>query len=530
MGRRSGYCAIMVGSNSRTVFARGSALGWLSIAVCAACAACASNPGPKGTPGSGGIPTDSGGVVSGSGGTTTGAGGAKTGVGGATTGSGGAKTGGTSGTSTGVGGVVCGTRDIPIDSSGFVDVAATGCGITGVWWWATDDKGTVVENATPDTAPYIAGKGMCIKGRTAADPKYAAWGAIIGLDLNANLAAGWNANAQNVVGFDVEVSGSSTGELRVELENLPSRTTSPPFVATTIGRKVVLINRAIVPLAWDVPNSGEKAEATSIRKLQLHVPGSTVPVDFDVCITRVRPIVATCDDYALIDANGYKLNNNTWGKESLTDYSQCVFATGTGPNTRFGWLWRWPPSSPSWQVRGYPEVMAGKSPWNGSLDTGHNLPAPISARIGFAFDLDLELGASDGYDFAPEIWLTSEAQPTSSNVTDEIMFWFLHNGMSPAGSVVGTFSSAGIDYDVWINPNHDPGGGTTVTGWQYVAFVARTAVRSGTVQLDPFLQYLVSNGRIAPNRYLAGIEVGTEIINGTGSAIFNSFQVSVSPQ
>jgi hypothetical protein len=206
-----------------------------------------------------------------------------------------------------------------------------------------------------------------------------------------------------------------------------------------------------------------------------------------------------------------------------------VFATGSGADTRFGWLWRWPVSTPAWQVRGYPEIMAGKSPWNSAINTGRGLPAPVMAHITFSFDLDLELGADDAYDFAPEIWLTSQQSPASSNITDEIMFWFLHNNMTPSGSVVGTFSDAVADYDVWQNPHQDPGGGSTTTGWQYIAFVARTPVRKGTIQLDPFLQYLIRNGYIASTRYVAGIELGTEIVNGSGSAIVSNFSASASP-
>jgi hypothetical protein len=416
-----------------------------------------------------------------------------------------------------------------MDSTGWVDLASTGCSIQGAWWWDKDKQGTTVTGVAANTTPYVAGKGMCLKGQTIADPTYAAWGAIIGLDLNSNLAAGWSATTQGVVGVDMELTGSSTAELRLEYENSNNRTTSPPFVPVSIGRNIVLIDRAVVPPTWDAVNAGEKADPGSIRKLQLHVAGGGLKAaDFDVCITRVRPIIGHCKDNEMIDANGYKLNNNPWGKETITDYSQCVFATGTGADTRFGWTWRWPVSSPAWQPRAYLEVMAGKSPWN-TVNTGHGLPTSITSQVSFTFDLDLVLGANDAYDFAPEVWLTSDLQPSTSNIKHEIMFWFLHNGMSPAGTQVGTFSTAGVDYDVWVNPSHDPGANSTVTGWQYVAFVARTEVRSGTIALKPFIDHLVSKGTITGPLYYAGVEVGNEIVNGSGSAIFKNFSVNVMP-
>lgn len=448
----------------------------------------------------------------------------QTGTGGATTTGGNTGVGGTTTTAP----VACGSRDIPIDSAGWVDLAATGCGIQGAWWWATDGKGSTVEGVAVDKAPYVPGKGMCIKGTTIADPAHTAWGSILGLDLNANKEAGWNASAQAVVGFDMEITGSSTAELRVEYETMNNRTTSPPFVVGAFGRNVVLIDRAVVPTSWDVSNKGEKVDPNSIRKLQFHAATTSTAADFDFCVSRIRPIVATCKDYALIDAGGYKLNNNVWGKESVTDYSQCVFFTGSGADTAYGWIWRWPVVANSGQPRSYPEIMAGMSPWN-DVNTGHDLPTPITSQVSFTFDLDLLLGANDAYDFAPEVWLTSEAKPLSTNVTDELMFWFLHHAMTPAGSKVGTFSNAGVSYDVWINPHHDPGASSPVTGWQYVAFVAQTEVRKGTIQLKPFIDYLLGSGRIASARYYAGVEVGTEIVNGAGSAIIKDFSVNVVP-
>lgn len=449
----------------------------------------------------------------------------QTDLGGTTAAGGTSVVGGTTGTTP----VACGSRDIPIDSAGWVDLAATGCNIQGVWWWATDGKGSPLEGVTADKPPYVPGKGMCIKGRTVADPEHTAWGAALGLDLNSNQVAGWNATAQGVVGFDMEITGSSTAELRVEYESESSRTTGmPPFVAGSPGRIVALIDRAVVPSDWDVVNKGEKVDPRSIRKLQLHAASGSAAADFDVCVSRIRPIVATCSDYALVDANGFKLNNNVWGKGTLTDYSQCVFTTGSGLDTCYGWTWRWPGTASSGTPRAYPEIMAGMSPWN-EVNTGHNLPTPISSEVSFSFNLDLVLGASDAYDFAPEVWLTSEAQPKSTNVTDEIMFWFLHRTMVPAGSKVGTFSNAGVSYDVWVNPHHDPGANNPYKGWQYIAFVAQSEIRKGTILLKPFIDYLLDSGRIASNRYFAGVEVGTEIVNGSGSAIISNFSVNVVP-
>jgi hypothetical protein len=471
------------------------------------------------TSGAGGVATD--GAAGGSGGVGTGGGSVASGG-----------RGGNDGGAGGIGGVAtgkCGSSDVPIQANGRVDKTSTGCGIEGVWWWTKDGNGTTLDGVSANQPPYTAG-GMCIKGKTIVDPSNAAWGAIIGLDLNSNLAAGWDAKSQGGVGFDVEITGNAGGaELRIEFESNSDRTTAPPFVPVKPGNNVALIARAIVPVAWDVPNKGEQADASNLGKLQLHVVGGAVATDFNVCISRVTPIVAVCDDYALVDSNGYQLNNNVWGKESVTDYSQCVFTTGAGAATQFGWLWRWPVSTPSYQVRSYPEVMAGKSPWN-TINNGHGLPAPITSQVSFTFNLDLAVDAPSAYNFAPEVWLTTDPQPNAGNVTDEIMFWLKHENMTPAGTVVGAFSNGGVDYDVYIKENHDPGADAgTPNGWRYTAFLAHQTVTSGTLQLKPFVDVLVARGLITGVRYYTGVEVGTEVTNGTGSVVFSNFSVSVTP-
>jgi len=421
---------------------------------------------------------------------------------------------------------VCGTQDVPIDAGGWVDRASTGCEIEGAWWWSKDDKGTTLEAVTANRPPFVAGQGMCIKGTTIADTSGAAWGAIIGLDLNNNQTAGWDAAGHGVVGFEVELAGTGGGaDLRLELESATNRTTPTPFVPVQTGTGVALIGRAIVPLTWAVTNKGETPNASNLRKLQLHVAGGATATTFDVCVARVRPIVGACRDNDLVAAGGYQLYNNTWGKQNVTGYSECVFAGSTGAD--FGWLWQWPPSTPAYQVRAYPEIMAGKSPWM-PVDNGHGLPAPITSDLSFTFALDLQADPTGSYDFAPEVWLTTTQEPAPQSVTHELMFWLAHNNATPAGSMLGTLTVAGVAYDVYVNPNQNPGAGAP-TGWEYVAFVARTPVLGGTVHLKPFVDYLVSAGQLSGMRYYAGFELGIELTNGAGSAIFSNFSVNVAP-
>jgi hypothetical protein len=499
--------------------------------------ACSHQPYPgHGSGSTGGITGATGGWVAGDGVGPVGGRGGTISSGGITSAASGSATGGGAGRAPGdAGGPTtsgCGSRDVPIDSTGWVDLASTGCEIQGAWWWAKDDEGTTIEDSSPTVAPYVAGRGMCLKGRTVPGPTGAAQGATIGLDLNANLPAGWNAVAHGVVGFDVEISGSAGGtELRLELESLGNRAaTTVPFIGATTARRIALIDRAIVPVSTGASNQGEKAAATDLRRLQLHVVGGRESAVFDVCIARLRPIVGNCADDVILDAGGDNLRNTVWN--TTANHSQCVFVSGRGADTRFGWLWRWPDPTSTSAVGGFPELVVGKDPWrtaSTNLGTSHNIPAPILAVFPSHLDLDLEVGAGDTYGFAPEIWLTSESAPTSSNVTDEIAIWFAHNNMTPAGSKVDMITLSDVDYDVWLDPHHSSSVRSSTMTWQYVAFVSRTPVYPSTLPVGYFLGYLLQKNYVPSARWIASIELGTAIVGGSGSAIFNTFYIQAGP-
>lgn len=72
-------------------------------------------------------------------------------------------------------------------------------------------------------------------------------------------------------------------------------------------------------------------------------------------------------------------------------------------------------------------------------------------------------------------------------------------------------------------------GGGTAAEWTYVALCALTPVHSGTVSLHPIVDHLRQIGVKGPDDvyYYAGVEVGTEVANGRGSAIFTNFSVNV---
>ena len=146
----------------------------------------------------------------------------------------------------------------------------------------------------------------------------------------------------------------------------------------------------------------------------------------------------------------------------MTDYSQRIFYDSG--SSRFGWDWRWP-YNPS-QVRGYPEVIYGKKPWNASSTVAH-LPCPIlDANLEVEFDLSTE--ATGVYNTAFDIWLTGTKEARPEDILFEIMIWIDNHGMRPLGSVRDTVEIGGMRYDVWVSKR------VGEYGWTYICFKAVT--------------------------------------------------------
>jgi hypothetical protein len=330
----------------------------------------------------------------------------------------------------------------------------------------------------------------------------------------------------------VEISGTTGGAgVRVDYESTTLTGRHAPFVPIKMGDNFTVISQANVPAEWDIPNAGEVADPTNVRHIGFVLYHNGDAHDFDFCVTRIRPLIGKCGDYSQIEANDYIVFNNVWGKDespAVTDYAQCLFSQGDGPDAVMGWSWRWPDSD-SWQVRAYPEIMAGDTPW-GDTFTGHGFPVDIDADVSFSFDLDLLADDNGVYNFAPEVWLTTDDTPASDEIAYEVMIWLDYNNMTPAGTEQANRyydPLYGFPFEVWVNEDHTPGGGTDEQ-WTYIALRSRATIHSGTIAIHPMMDHLRAEGIISDDvYYYAGVEVGNEIVHGTGTAVIRDFSVDV---
>jgi hypothetical protein len=232
--------------------------------------------------------------------------------------------------------------------------------------------------------------------------------------------------------------------------------------------------------------------------------------------------------YSCEEGKGYTIDkflvyNNVWNKQDAGDfqaYKQCirVHYSRWSSNVSVGWDWVWPKGSG--EVKAYPEIIYGWAPWLSS-STNTNLPIQLSKMVGFVAAYDVIVTAPGAsYNTAFDLWITSTVPPTPVNRTAEIMIWVDSQNMRIDYSTKSSYRRVSIDnqeYDYWVNINPN--------GITFIGFNKVDSNQKGSISIDHFLAFLINEGHISNDNYLADIEFGNEIAFGLGQTIIQSYSV-----
>jgi hypothetical protein len=225
-----------------------------------------------------------------------------------------------------------------------------------------------------------------------------------------------------------------------------------------------------------------------------------------------------CEDWYRRSAGEYQIENNVWNKGNTHAYEQCVFLEEYPGGFEAGWAWNWP--GIRFDVRAYPNIIYGKNPWLPS--TSPNLPVRIGDLGCLEAQLDVAQQGSGKGNLAFDLWLTSSPAAQPSDITREIMIWLSRDGFFSAGLPVDTMEIDGHPMRLWKKENHNP---SEDYRWTYLAFVLKSDLTQGSLNLSEFLNYLVENKHISPDEYLAAIQLGNEIVSGFGRTLIRGYQI-----
>ena len=221
----------------------------------------------------------------------------------------------------------------------------------------------------------------------------------------------------------------------------------------------------------------------------------------------------------------YTLSNNDWGRQYLNedkDGIQCIFSFDDKNVTKGGWYWGWP-SNNDYQVKGYPEGIYGAKFKN---ILNKNSGFPILVKDIDNVDVEIayrDLNITKNYNIALEFWLHTDEKTSMDNIEYEIMFRFDPNGFHPHKTLIGEKDFGGIEFDIYKSDDYD---GSTKR--IFINFVAKEKVTDFKIDFKEALDYLTTiEFEDIPQRYMSGIEMGVEVIDGSGALILDKFEVGL---
>jgi hypothetical protein len=225
-----------------------------------------------------------------------------------------------------------------------------------------------------------------------------------------------------------------------------------------------------------------------------------------------------CADWYRRSIGQYQIENNVWNKGDISSYQQCVFISEGNDSVNAVWAWNWP--GIRFNVLAYPNIIFGKNPWLPS--TSPELPLRIDEIKCLEAKFDVIQSGSGKGNLSIDLWITDNLSSQPSDITDEIMIWLSHDGFWPAGSRVDTLNIEGNEIGLWRKENHNP---SNDYQWTFSVFVYQSDLLEGSISIHEFLHFLVEKGFISSEGYLAGIQLGNEIVSGYGKSIIRNYEI-----
>lgn len=240
----------------------------------------------------------------------------------------------------------------------------------------------------------------------------------------------------------------------------------------------------------------------------------------------------SCDDFATVEVAGMgRLINNTWNKAAAGSFAvkQCLIKRESATAVSYGWSWSWPANSND--VYAYPAIMVGWKPWDGGSSNHASLPARIASVKAFRWAYDIALEGSGKTNLSTSLWITrtgaTSATPNRADIANEIMIWTAGQGFQPGGQLIATTAIGGRSFEVWYAKDWGDASGANSNKWNYIAYRATTQTSSTTLDMQSFVADAVARGLVDPQHFISSIELGSEIMSGSGSAWINSLSLTI---
>ena len=224
------------------------------------------------------------------------------------------------------------------------------------------------------------------------------------------------------------------------------------------------------------------------------------------------------------NAAGWYVVNNAWGSGALVngrDYTLTASYSAADMTKGTTFSWHYDVNTDlAPNVLAFPEVIFGASPLGGTgidpTDTAHVFPVKVSDIVALTADYDVSFGGNGaGFNVAYDIFLSKSATGVGqAAVSNEVMVWVHKGSFEAFGEAVGTYTNGAFTAMIYHI-------GT------YTAIVADHDVTVGKIDIGDILTKLKAMGYVADGEYLRSVELGSEVVGGTGSLTINDLDLRV---
>ena len=226
------------------------------------------------------------------------------------------------------------------------------------------------------------------------------------------------------------------------------------------------------------------------------------------------------------------LYNNVWNGAAAGAFawSQCLERNHS--HDSYGWSWVWPTAKGN-NIYAYPQIKLGISPWDPSSSVKSDFPIKGSTVRSLVVEHELEIQGSSEHNVATSLWLTNTREigdsPNPSIIVAELMIWSYAtpNHMNPAGSHTDNFEAGNQTWEVWVEKNWRDASGANDNTWVYITFRAKNQSLKTKFDVMSFTNYAIEQQILPADFYISDIELGTEIMSGSGLAWVKQFNVVV---
>ena len=131
------------------------------------------------------------------------------------------------------------------------------------------------------------------------------------------------------------------------------------------------------------------------------------------------------------------------------------------------------------------------------------------------------------YNFSFDLWITAvpgRTSPPEKNIVREIMIWLDYKKFElPSNWYVKKIKISGETYKFYKVKNLT----TELYTRDYFAFLKEKPEYKGDTKIHEFIKYLVDKKYITNKEYLANIDLGNEILYGSGEVILKKYIISI---